>query len=126
MAFRLCWQEWNLGDTARNVPALQLLNVKDFNFLDSIPLSEEEKRGWRGWNVSKRRQKLCNLITVKASTAGLATSDHTPTNVRRVFEVTASEFSCRPGTKGGRSKGLGQPLSLNCTRRQRKTKTQVV
>jgi hypothetical protein len=130
-AFQL-WQEWNLGDTARNVPALRLLNVKAFNFLDSIPLSEEEKRGRRGRNVSKRRQarrtygdmrKLCNLITAKASAAGLATSDHTPTNVRWMFEVAASEFKeLQARNKRGQEQGAWATIVSKLYKKTKKDK----
>jgi hypothetical protein len=96
------WTVYNIGDSEKRVPALRLLNALDFKFLDTIPLSDEEKRGKRGPNAGKRRASrrtyndmiyLCKYIEEKAVATGLSVGDHRSVeDVRRMYEVASEHF----------------------------------
>ena len=42
------WKQWWIGDSVRGIPPLRMLDSKDLEFLDAIPLSEEEQHGQMG------------------------------------------------------------------------------
>ena len=43
-------KQWWIGDSVRGIPPLRMLDLKDLEFLDAIPLSEEEQHGQTGPN----------------------------------------------------------------------------
>ena len=47
------WKQWWIGDSAWGIPPLRMLDLKDLEFLDAIPLSEEEHHGWTGPNKNQ-------------------------------------------------------------------------
>ena len=44
------WKHWWIGDSVQGIPLLRMLDSKDLEFLDAIPLSEEEQHGRTGPN----------------------------------------------------------------------------
>ena len=44
------WKQWRIGDSVWGIPLLRMLDSKDLEFLDAIPLSEEEQHGQTGPN----------------------------------------------------------------------------
>ena len=44
------WKQWWIGHSVWGIPPLRMLDSKDLEFLDAIPLSEEEQYGWTGPN----------------------------------------------------------------------------
>ena len=47
------WKQWWIGDSVRGIPPLRMLDSKDLEFLDAIPLTEEEQHGWTGPNKNR-------------------------------------------------------------------------
>ena len=47
------WKQWWIGDSVWGIPPLRMLDSKDIEFLDAIPLSEEEQHGWTGPNKNR-------------------------------------------------------------------------
>ena len=78
-----------------------MLDSKDLEFLDAIPLSEEEQHGWMRPNKNRcrpARKTLCNLkflmlnITDKVGAAGRLEDVITMVSVVDMFSVVATEF----------------------------------
>ena len=44
------WKQWWIGDSVQGIAPLRMLDSKDLEFLDAIPLSEEEQHGQTGPN----------------------------------------------------------------------------
>ena len=44
------WKQWRIGDSVWGIPLLRMLDSKDLEFLDAIPLSVEEQHGQTGPN----------------------------------------------------------------------------
>ena len=44
------WKQSWIGDSVQGIPPLRMLDSKDLEFLDAVPLSEEEQHGWTGPN----------------------------------------------------------------------------
>ena len=44
------WKQWWIGDSVQGIPPLRMLDSKDLEFLDAVPLSEEEQHGRTGPN----------------------------------------------------------------------------
>ena len=44
------WKQWWIGDSVWGIPPLRILDSKDLEFLDAIPLLEEEQHSWTGPN----------------------------------------------------------------------------
>mgnify|MGYP000128780937 FL=1 len=97
------WRQWLVGDYSLNIPPLKALKAFDIRHLDSIPLSEVERRGRAntGRNANKRRparktmndiQYLMKYIEGKVKDAGSWTDDHTIENVDEMYQVVASAF----------------------------------
>ena len=58
------WKQWWIGDSVQGIPPLRVLDLKDLEFLDAIPLSEEEQHGQTGPNKNQCRpacKTLCDL-----------------------------------------------------------------
>ena len=77
------------------------MDLKDLEFLDAIPLSEEEQHGWTGYNKNRHQlacKTLCNLkflmlyITDKVVAAGRLPDVITMASVVDMFSVVATEF----------------------------------
>ena len=47
------WKQWWIGDSVWGIPPLRMLDSKDLEFLDAIPLSEEEQHGQTGPNKNR-------------------------------------------------------------------------
>jgi hypothetical protein len=86
---------------------------KEFQFLDVVPKETNELRGQPGKHRAKRRPAskqysdlkfFCNLLEKAATDQGLDATDHSPQNVRRMFE--ASEDAIR--TACGKNKRMDQ------------------
>ena len=89
-----------------------MLDSKDLEFLDAIPLSEEEQHGRTGPNKNRcrpARKTLCNLkflmlyITDKVLAAGRLADVITMASVVDMFSVIATEFG---GTRNSQKKWL--------------------
>ena len=95
------WKQWWIGDSVQGIPPLRMLDSKDLEFLDGIPLSEEEQHGRTGPNKNRRRparKTLCDLkflmmyITDKVVGAGRFADVITMASVVDMFSVVATEF----------------------------------
>jgi hypothetical protein len=80
---------------------LRSLVPKEFQFIDIIPKETEEQRGQPGQHRAKRRPAskqysdlkfFCKLLEKTAAAQGLDTSDHSPQNVRRMFEASENDI----------------------------------
>ena len=89
-----------------------MLDSKDLEFLDAIPLSEEEQHGWTGPNKNRCRpacKTLCDLkflmlyITDKVVAAGRLVDVITMASVVDMFSVVATEFG---GARNSQKKWL--------------------
>ena len=78
-----------------------MLDSRDLEFLDAIPLSEEEQHGWMGPNKNRcrpARKTLCGLkflmlyITDKVVAAGKFVDVLTMALVVDMFSMVATEF----------------------------------
>jgi len=105
-----CWVQWNVGNSARQIPPLRKLGPKEFRFLDNMPKTVTEKRSHRGKHFDKRRPSrkifsdmkfICNYIESKASDAGVDTSDASEGNIRTMFEAAVKELII-PGERNNR------------------------
>ena len=47
------WKQWWIGDSVQDIPPLRMLDSKDLEFLDAIPLSEEAQHGQTGPNKNQ-------------------------------------------------------------------------
>ena len=47
------WKQWWIGDSVQGIPPLRMLDSKDLEFLDAIPLTEEEQHGRTGPNKNR-------------------------------------------------------------------------
>jgi hypothetical protein len=114
------WMQWNIGDSSKQVPALRVLDVKDFAFLDNIPLSEEEQKHHKGRknkdNTRRPSRKtysemkfFCRYVEEKAAEAGLDVNNQSVQNVQRMFEVATKEFRRLVGV---RTREQGRCLTL--------------
>ena len=95
------WKQWWIGDSVQGIPPLRMLDSKDLEFLDAIPLSEEEQHGWMGPNKNQcqpAHKTLCDLkflmlyITDKVVAAGRLADVITMASVVYMFSVVATEF----------------------------------
>ena len=95
------WKQWWIGDSVRGIPPLRMLDSKDLEFLDAIPLSEEEQHGRTGPNKNRRRparKTLCDLkflmmyITDKVVATGRFADVITMASVVDMLSVVATEF----------------------------------
>ena len=95
------WKQWWIGDSVWGIPPLRMLDSKDLEFLDAIPLSEEERHGRTGPNKNRRRparKTLCDLkflmmyITDKVVAAGRFADVITMASVVDMFSMVATEF----------------------------------
>ena len=95
------WKQWWIGDSVWGIPPLRMLDSKDIEFLDTIPLSEEEQHGRMGPNKNRcrpARKTLCDLkflmlfITDKVVAAGRFMDVITRASVVDMFSVVATEF----------------------------------
>ena len=59
------WKQWWIGDSVRGSPPLRMLDSKDLEFLDAIPLTEEEQHGRTGPNKNRRRPARTTLCDLK-------------------------------------------------------------
>jgi hypothetical protein len=98
-----CWVQWNVGHIDRQIPPLQSLTPKEFQFIDDMAKSESEKRCQRGPTKYKDKRRpsrktycdmkfLCNYIESKASGAGSDTTDRALVNVRKMFDLAAQDL----------------------------------
>ncbi|KAL7574763.1 hypothetical protein ACA910_017326 [Epithemia clementina (nom. ined.)] len=60
-----CWRHWWIGDSVRNVPPLRMISKKDVEWLENVPLSEEERHGRTGRDSDKRRLPQKTLSDMK-------------------------------------------------------------
>ena len=95
------WKQWWIDDSVWGIPPLRMLDSKDLEFLDAIPLSEEEQHGQTGPNKNRHRpahKTLCDLkflmlyITDKVVAAGRLADVITMASVVDMFSVVATEF----------------------------------
>ena len=114
------WTQWNIGDNTKQIPALRVLDAKDFAFLDKIPMSEEEQKNHKGrkngQNTRRPSRKtysemkfFCRYVEEKAAQAGLNINDRSALNVRRMYEVALAEFKQLVGV---RAREQGRWLTL--------------
>jgi len=105
------WRQWWIGDQVRQVPPLRFLTTKDVNFLDTVPLSDEEMHGRTGGKRENRRlarktlndmQFIMTWITKKVQAAGAMEEEITLSLVDRMFAVVTDEFS--EGERNGQKK----------------------
>ena len=96
------WNKWWIGDTVRGIPPLRMITPQDIEFLDKIPLTEEEVHRRTGCHRYKRHPSrktysdlafLMNYITRKVQQAGRLVNQITTTSVSNMFETVADEFS---------------------------------
>ena len=89
-----------------------MLDPKDLEFLDAIPLLEEEQHGWTGPNKNRcqpAHKTLCDLkslmlyITDKVVAAGRLAEVITMASVVDMFSVVATEFG---GARNSQKKWL--------------------
>ena len=94
-------KQWWIGGSVRGIPPLRMLDSRDLEFLDAIPLSEEEQHGQMGPNKNRRQpacKTLCDLkflmmyITDKVVAAGRFVDVITMASVLNKFGVVATEF----------------------------------
>jgi hypothetical protein len=95
------WKQWWIGDSVRGVPPLKLLQVKDLEHLDGIPVSEEEQHGRTGRNKERRRPTrkifydmnyLMNYILRKVTASGGIPLAITESSVVAMFDSVEAEF----------------------------------
>ena len=95
------WKQWWIGDSVRGIPPLRMLDSKDLEFLDAIPLTEEEQHGRMGPNKNRRQpacKTLCDLkflmmyIQDKVVAAGRLADVITMASIVDMFSVVATEF----------------------------------
>ena len=53
LALSMARKQWWISDSVWGIPPLRMLDSKDLEFLDAIPLSEEEQHGWTGPNKNR-------------------------------------------------------------------------
>ena len=80
---------------------MRSLVPKEFQFIDIILKEANERRGQPGKYREKRRPAskqysdlkfFCKLLEKTAAAQGLDTSDHSPQNVRRMFEASENDI----------------------------------
>ena len=100
-----------------------MLDLKDLEFLDAIPLSEEEQHGQTGPNKNQCQpacKTLCNLkflmlyITDKVVAAGRLADVITMASVVDMFSVVATEFG---GARNSQKKWLTIVQEIKIQRR---------
>jgi hypothetical protein len=96
------WRQWWIGDGVRKVPPLKMLQVRDVDHLDGIPLDESELHGRTGKYANNRqavRKTLNDMSFLMGYVTGLVEERGTlelvitPSAVDRMFNSVADAFS---------------------------------
>ena len=114
------WMQWCMDDTAGNVPALRKCAAKDFSFLDTAELLENENRGRRGPKPKARGDQaeparrpssktfsdikyLCKFIQSKAERdPTINASDYSLNNVMTMFDLSRPVIERATNSRRGR------------------------
>jgi hypothetical protein len=96
------FRQWHIGDSVRHIIPLRGLTKSDFDYLDLLPLSEEELHGRRGKYANQRRNTrktfsdlkfICEFIEDRVVKRGIFPDEITPLTVDAMFIAVSDVFT---------------------------------